>query len=121
MKELISPGMIFSGVLNGDLSKNIARDQLLLLLEGSDNPKIRTESLETINKLKIRDARMFKVLENSLLSDENSFVRNSAAKLLCKLYINKGLSSIIWTLQHEKSPLVLKTIGEYTNHLNMVQ
>ena len=82
MKELISPGIIFYGVLNGDLSKNIARDQLLLLLEGSDNPKIRTESIETINKLKIRDPRMFKVLENSLLSDENAFVRNSAARLI---------------------------------------
>ena len=117
MKESISPGMIFNGVLNGDLSKNIARDQLLLLLEGSDNPKIRTESIETINKLKIRDPRIFKVLENSLLSDENSFVRNSAAKLICKLYLTKGLSSLIWTLQHEKSPLVLKTIGEYSNHL----
>ena len=27
------------------------------------------------------------------------------------------MSSIIWVLQHEKSPLVLKTIGEYSNRL----
>ncbi|MFX1523404.1 MAG: HEAT repeat domain-containing protein, partial [Promethearchaeota archaeon] len=117
MENIISPEVIYKGVLNGDLNKNFAIDKLILLIESSDNPSIRSQSIETINKLNLRETNIFKVLESSLLSDENPFVRNSAAKLICKDYLSSGLNSLIWTVQHEKSPLALKTIHEYAHHL----
>ncbi|MFW9822002.1 MAG: hypothetical protein ACFFE4_03660 [Candidatus Thorarchaeota archaeon] len=117
MKNFISPEVIYNSVLNGDLNKNFAIDKLILLIESSDNPSIRSQSIETIDKLSLRGSNIFRILESSLLSDENSFVRDSAAKLICKDYLSSGLNSLIWTVQHEKSPLALKTIHEYAHHL----
>jgi len=118
MKNFLSPDKIYSSVANGKVSKVIAAEQLISLIEGSDNPTIRAESIEISEKLKIHDQKIFQILENSLLSDESPLVRESAANFIGQIFLKKGLNTLIWVVQHEKSPLVLKVISDLNSRLN---
>jgi len=110
MKKFLSPETIYSGLINGELSRDIAFDQLIFLIEGSNNPKIRIKSISILHQLKIHNPKLFKIIESSLLSDENSHVRTSAVNLIGNQFLKEGLDTLIWVVQHEKSPLVLKAI-----------
>jgi len=118
MKNFLSPDKIYSSVANGKVSKAIAAEQLISLIEGSDNPITRAESIKISEKLKIRDQKIFKILENSLLSDESPLVRKSAANFIGQIFLKKGLNTLIWVVQHDKSPLVLKVISDLNSSLN---
>jgi len=60
MKNFLSPDRIYSNVENGELSKAIAAELLISLIEGSDNPTTRAESINISEKLKIHDQKIFK-------------------------------------------------------------
>jgi hypothetical protein len=110
MDKFLSPETIYSGLKNKEIGRNIAVDQLISLIEGSNNPKIRSESISILNQLKIHDPKFFKTIESSLLSDENPNVRRAAVNLIGRQYIKEGLDTLIWVVQHEKSPIVLKAV-----------
>ena len=110
MERILSPNTIYSGVKNKEISRNIAIDQLISLIEGSNNPKTRSESISILNKLNFREARTFKTIENSLLSDESQIVRSSAANLIGRQFLKQGIDTLTWVVHHDKSPLIIKTI-----------
>ncbi|MFX0075887.1 MAG: leucine-rich repeat domain-containing protein, partial [Candidatus Hermodarchaeota archaeon] len=114
----ISPETIYSGLKSREISKNIAIDQLISLIEGSNNPKFRSDSISILNNLNIHDVKIFKVIETSLLSDEAPIVRSSAMNLIGRLYLREGLNSLIWVVQHDKSPLVIKALFDLHIDLN---
>jgi hypothetical protein len=115
MKELLTPERIYNGVLTGEMSKNLAQNQLISLIEVSNTPQIRSKAIDIINELNFREIEVFKVIENSLLSDESALVRNSAVELICNIFLNEGFDSLLWVLDNEKSPLVLNTILHLVN------
>jgi len=110
MEKFLSPETIYSGVKSKEISKYIAVDQLISLIERSNIPKIRSESISILNKLNLHDPKIFSIIESSLLSDESSIVRRSAVNLIGQQYLKEGLDTLTWVGQHEKSPLVLKAI-----------
>jgi hypothetical protein len=110
MEKFLSPETIYSGLKNKEISRNIAVDQLISLIEGSNNPKIRSESISILNQLIIHDPKIFKIIESSLLSDENPNVRMAAVNYIGHQYIKEGLNTLMWVVQHEQSPLVIKAI-----------
>ena len=110
MEKFLSPDTIYSGLKNKEIDRRIAVDQLISLIEGSDNPKIRSKSIFILNHLKIDDPKIFKIIESSLLSDENPHVRRSSVTLIGHHFLKEGLDTLTWVVQHEKSPLVLKAI-----------
>ncbi len=110
MEKFLSPETIYAGVKSKEISKNIAADQLISLIEGSNIPKIRSESISILSKINIRDSRIFKIIENSLLSDESSFVRSSAVNLIGCNFLKEGLDILTWVVRHDKSPQVIKAI-----------
>ena len=110
MEKFLSPETIYSNFKNKEIDRNIAYDQLISLIEGSNNPKIRSESISILNQLKIHDPKLFKIIESSVLSDESPYVRRSAINLIGHQFLKEGLDTLTWVVQHEKSPLVVKTI-----------
>lgn len=110
MDKFLSPETIYAGVKSKEISKNFAADQLISLIERSNNSKTRSESISILNKLNFSESRIFKFIENSLLSDESPTVRYSAVNLIGCQFLKEGIDTLIWVVQHDKSPLVIKTI-----------
>ncbi len=110
MGKFLSPEIIYSNLEKKEIDRNIAYDQLISLIEESNKPKIRAESISVLNQLKIHVPTIFKIVEGSLLSDENSSVRRSAVNLIGHQFLKEGIDTLTWVVQHEKSPLVLKAI-----------
>ncbi|MFX1235638.1 MAG: HEAT repeat domain-containing protein, partial [Promethearchaeota archaeon] len=110
MKNSLTPEAIVSDFLNGKLHLNLAVELLLSLLEKSDNSEMRRKSIIALEKLGVNDYKIFKILENFLLSDENPYVRSAAAKLIGQSYLKYGQKTLLWVIQHEKSPAVIKTM-----------
>jgi hypothetical protein len=109
MKESLTPEKIKKEVLTGDLGKENAVELLLSLIEGSDNIQTRVESIKALEKINLQSERIFKILENFLISDENAVVRASVADYIINNFTEYGQSALIWVIQHERCPLVLNT------------
>ncbi|MFW9969870.1 MAG: HEAT repeat domain-containing protein [Candidatus Odinarchaeota archaeon] len=107
--ELI-PRKIYENFICEKISKNETVNLLLTLIENVDDDVIRNESIDTLNKLDFIDLKVFKILEDILISEQNQRLRYSAAQVLRKKFINKCLEPFIWTLQHETSYDVLITV-----------
>lgn len=110
MERFLSPETIYSALKSKEISNNIAVDQLISLIEGSNNPKVRSESISILSKLNVFESKIFKIIENSLLSDESQIVRRSATNLIGRRFLKEGIETLIWVVTHEKSPLVINAI-----------
>ena len=110
MREPFTPEKIHLDVKNGKLSKLEAAELLISLIEVSNEAKTRKKCIEAFEKIDLKTEKVFKIFENCLVSDENPLVRSAAAKAIIRNFIKDDLSSLKWAIQHEKSPIVLKTI-----------
>ena len=113
MSESLTPEAILTDVSRGKINKHLAADLLLSLIEKNSNPELRTASIFALQKLVIPIERVeivYKTIESCLLSDEDPFVRNSAATLIAKQLLKYGIDALSWTIQHDSSPLVIKTL-----------
>ncbi|MFX1453101.1 MAG: hypothetical protein ACFFCM_19860 [Promethearchaeota archaeon] len=108
----INPDMIYSKLIDEHINKNEALALLISLVEESNDPHIRIRSLEIIHKLNITNDKIFNLLENSLISDNNEFVRVTAAKIIALRFPKKGVKPLRWAIKKETSPLVLDTISK---------
>jgi hypothetical protein len=112
-RDLSTPVLVLKRVKNGELSKSDAAETLISLIEGSDNPEICVECVEVLDKLTYKSEKIFKILENYLISDKNPSVRDAAVKALMNNFFKESLSSILWAIQNDNSPLVLRTIVNF--------
>lgn len=99
----LSPKNIFDQLQKNEISKSFAFDQLISFVENSDNEHIREEAIETLDRVGIFDNRLFKFLENILISDSNEKIRKAVLKFLEKRYLNKAIVPLKWALNHESN------------------
>lgn len=99
----LSPKNIFDQLQKNEISKSFAFDQLISFVENSDNELIREEAIETLDRVGIFDNRLFKFLENILISDSNEKIRKAVLKFLEKRYLNKVIVPLKWALNHESN------------------
>ncbi len=107
---VLTPSKIHEEYFKNNLDKQSATKLLVSLIDNSDSDKVRVESIQALEKIKIDDNKSFRFLENLLISDSSERVRNSAALILKNLYINRALEPMKWALIHEESPSCLNTI-----------
>ena len=115
MSESLTPEAILTDFSRGKVNINLAVDLLLSLIEKSSNLELREACINALRKLGIPKENMekvYKIIENLLLSDENQFVRNSAAVLISDHLLKYGEDALTWTIQHDSSPLVINTLIE---------
>lgn len=110
MKEPFIPDKLINDIKSGKLIKSEGIEILISLIEGSNEPKIREKSIEVCEYLNLKIKKIFKILENSLISDENALVRSASAKAIFNNFSEYDLSALKWAILHDKSPIVLKTI-----------
>ncbi len=111
MNEKLSPQKITNDLEDNLISKSFAIELLFSIIDSSEDPLIREECIEAFRQIEKKDEKIFKLLENHLVSDENPRVRNAAAKLIGTYYLDLGVESLCWSLSHDNSPIILSTIA----------
>lgn len=107
----LTPERIYKNYNNKILDKASAVENLISIIENSDNVSNRIESIEILKKIDLKDDKQFKLLENLLLSDAFEKIRNLAAEVIRQKFPERALKPMKWALQHEDSPLCLNTIS----------
>ena len=105
-----NPEKIYNDYILQRINKAETIQLLVSLLEGTDNADIIINVLDIFDKLEVRSKQLFEILENLLISDDNPLVRSAAARIIVKYFLKEVLSPIDWTIQHEESSAVLKTL-----------
>ncbi|MFX1489079.1 MAG: hypothetical protein ACFFBI_08025 [Promethearchaeota archaeon] len=121
MKGSLTPDKIQKSLSIGDLTRENAVEQLISLIEGSDDTRIRIKSIKILEEFKLQSENLFKIMENCLISDENALIRATVAKYIIQNYLEEGISALIWTIRHEMSPLVLIIFFELIEKLRSPQ
>jgi hypothetical protein len=121
MKGALTPDRIQKSLSTGDLTRENAAEQLISLIEGSDNTEIRIKSIKILEKLNFHNENLFKIMENCLISDENAQIRAVVAKYIIQNYLEEGIPALIWVIQHETSPLVLTIFFEFIENFESPQ
>ena len=113
--DLFSLEVILTRVRDGELNKSDAAEILISFMEGNDNPEICIECIDILEKISYKSEIVFKILENYLISDKSPSVRNATVKVLLNNFFKESINSILWTIEHDNSPLVLKSIIDFIN------
>ena len=116
MEERYTPEKVYYEVLINKLNHKVATDILISLLEKSDNVDIRTKCIETIGKLELKGVSLFKILENCMLSDEDSLVRSFCIEVISSRFPKLSLVPINWVIHNDTSVMALGKILEVINN-----
>ncbi len=111
MTEFLEPEKIYNNYIDGNISKGVAADLLITLIENSDFYMKRIESLEIIDKIGLRTEKIFKTLENWVVSDEMQLVRAVALRVLANLFPQNNIDTLKWLFN------TIKHADEYKSHL----
>jgi len=112
------PQKIYEDFRSQIIQKSRAIDLLILLIEKIDDDSTRKECIEILNKIGVKHNRVFKILENILISDSDENLRYAAAKVIKNKFLNKALTPFLWALQHESSYDCLITIIKSLEEIN---
>jgi Leucine-rich repeat (LRR) protein len=100
---LLSPKQIYDNLQKKRFNQLDALNLLISILEEIDDDYTCHECLEIISKVNTKNERLFKILENILISHQNENLRYHASKLLKSKFHEKVLSPFIWAINHENS------------------
>ncbi len=104
------PKKIYENYLKEKVGKKETVDLLITLIENIEDDIVRKECIDTLNKLDLKSVKVFKILEQILISEPNEDLRYSAAKVIKNKFIKNALNPFLWTLQHESSYDCLITV-----------
>ena len=106
----IDPNEILVDVVKNRLSKEIATDLLISLVD-SPNDSIRIETIGIFLKLSLNSEKAFRIIENCFVSDENALVREAAAKVIFYNFTKKkNFLPLKYAVRHENSPIVIRSL-----------
>jgi Leucine-rich repeat (LRR) protein len=97
-------------ILRDNPSKAEIQNVLISLLENCEILNTRIASLKAIERYRIKNEEIYKILENILISDENSLIRSEAVSLIIKNFIKFGVNALNFIIENEKSLLVIKRL-----------
>ncbi len=110
----LTPEKIFKNFRKNEIDKRSAAKLLISIAENADDIDIRLESIKFLQKIEFSSQNLYSLLENLLVSEDNSKIRILAAKTLISLFQNKALNPLKWALYNEKE---LGCLTEITSNI----
>ena len=114
----LSPRKIYKQYERNEINNSIAFDHLISFVENSENEHIRQKAIEILDRIGIYNNKLFKILENILISDSNGKIRNVALEFLERRFLNKALTPLKWAINHENNYECLITIIKSLKKVN---
>ncbi|MFX0071024.1 MAG: hypothetical protein ACFFAO_08035 [Candidatus Hermodarchaeota archaeon] len=116
---MLTPKKIYEDFINNKLSKETATELLISIIEGSYNEIDRVKCIEAFVKLSLNNQKIFRIVENCLVSDKNPLVRKSAAIVIFSLFPKKyNFIPLNWVIKFENSILVIHQLLELFESVN---
>ena len=110
---------IVSKLLKNQINEIDAIDSLCSLIEKANDPSLRIQSMELLNKLEPNHPKLFQIFENCLISDEDELIRKQAAKILMQNYFELAFKTLNWAILKDNSSKVFKVIKNRVNNKNI--
>jgi hypothetical protein len=119
LSPTLTPETICHKVVNSQLTKIAATELLISLLEESNNDEIRAKCIDAFSKLGIKTQKIFRIIENCLLSDTSALVRRTAIRVLVQDFPKKDNYLLLkWAVNHENSVLGVKQLLDLFNAID---
>ncbi|MHA1823648.1 MAG: leucine-rich repeat domain-containing protein [Promethearchaeota archaeon] len=116
----MDPDQVFESLTKKKISKEEALNYLITVLEKSENSKLRINSLRIIGNISHKNERIFRILENSLISDVLQEIRALSSEIILNQYLQEGLDTLKWAIMNENSAQVLSHFKSILNK-NMIK
>lgn len=114
-----TPEDICYKVAHHQLTKTAATELLISLLEESNDDKIRAKSIDAFSKLGLKTQKIYRIIENCLVSDKSALVRKTATRVLVQDFPNKDNYLVLkWAINHENSVIVVKQLLDLFNGID---
>jgi len=119
LSPILTPEDICYKVANNQLTKIAATVLLISLLEESDDDEIRVKSIDAFSKLGLKTQKIFRIIENCLVSDSSALVRRAAIRVLVQVFPKKDNYLVLkWAVNHENSVIVVKQLLDLFNSID---
>ena len=115
MNKTLNPDQVFESLIKKKISKEEALNYLITVLEKSENSKLRINSLRIIGNISYKNERIFRILENGLISDEIQEIRALSSEIILNQYLQEGLNTLKWAIMNENSAQVLSHFKSILN------
>jgi len=119
LSPAFTPEGICYKVANNQLTKNTATELLISLLEESDGDETRANCIDVFSKLGLKTQKIFRIIENCLVSDTSSLVRRAAIRVLVQDFPKKDNYLVLkWAIDHENAVIVVKQLLDLFNNID---
>ncbi len=92
------------------MDKNVASEQLIYLINNSENDDIREECIEYLEKIGLKSKNVFEILENLLVSESNINIKSAAFYALRNNFLYKSLNPFKYCVEHDDSFLLIQMV-----------
>jgi len=116
-----SPQLIKKNHRNKKLDKNSAINQLVSIIENSEEVQARIDSINALAQINANIDSVFKLLENLLISDTHEIIRYTAAIVIEKVFLDIALEPLKWVFEHEVSLRCLLAVTKILGKIDSVQ
>ena len=113
MKKIQDPNNFYSLFITNKISLHTLIEYLLTIIDKSDILEHRIKSLELLNSLELKNKNIYRLIENTLASDENFIIRSLSFKYLLKNEFHSALKILKWALMNDPSSLFLREVKKY--------
>lgn len=93
---------IYDYVTTSQMTKSEAIELLSYFLEKSDKNEIRKVSILAFKVLNLKNDKVYDVLENCILSDENSEVKETAMEVITYIFPKRSRNLLNWINKNKK-------------------
>ncbi len=119
MSLALTPEDVCYKVANNQLPKIAAMELLISILEESDGDEIRAKCIDAFSKLGLKTQKIYRIIENCLVSDKSALVRRAATRVLVKDFPKKNNYLVLkWAVNHEDSVIVVKELLDLFNSID---
>ena len=101
MNGELTVAKIYNYVSTKSINKSEATELLNYFIENSDDSEIRNISILAFKVLGFKNSRVFNILENCLLSDQNQDVKKAAIEVLTYNFPEKSQKLLNWFYKHK--------------------
>jgi Leucine-rich repeat (LRR) protein len=116
-----SPEKIWEEFERNRINQQTAADLLTSLIEKSKKDEIRLNALNKLVKIIPTGEKLFKILENLVVSDENVKIRYMAIKYIGEKYLNAVFILLKWAIKNESDYNCLIEIVNLLDKLNIAK